>query len=50
MIDSIFETVEKSSSTLKLDFSSQELAKLAEEYNFTEEQLYAVGKVFEQLQ
>ena len=50
MIDSIFETIEKSSTTLKLDFSSRELARLAEEYNFTEEQLYAVGKVFEHLQ
>ena len=50
MIDSIFETIEKSSTTLMLDFSSQELAKLTEEYNFTEDQLYAIGKVFEHLQ
>lgn len=49
MSDSIFETVEKSSQILKLDFSSIEFAKLAEEENFSQEQIMAVGMVFEHL-
>lgn len=46
MKDSIFEAVEASSHTLKLDFSSIEFAKLAEQENWTEEQMAAVGQVF----
>ena len=50
MNDSVFETVEKSSQVLKLDFSSIEFARLAEEQEFSEEQIQAVGMVFEHLQ
>ena len=50
MNDSVFETVEKSSQVLKLDFSSIEFARLAEEQEFSEEQIQAVGRVFEHLQ
>ena len=50
MSDSVFETVEKSSQILKLDFSSIEFARLAEEQDFSEEQIAAVGMVFEHLQ
>lgn len=49
MSDSIFEAVEKSSQILKLDFSSIEFAKLAEEQNFSQEQIIAVEMVFEHL-
>ena len=50
MTDSVFETVEKSSQILKLDFSSVEFARLAEEQELTEAQIQAVGLVFEHLQ
>ena len=50
MNDSVFETVEKRSQVLKLDFSSIEFARLAEEQEFSEEQIQAVGMVFEHLQ
>ena len=50
MSDSVFETVEKSSQILKLDFASIEFAKLAEEQDLSEEQIAAVGMVFEHLQ
>ena len=36
MNDSVFEAVEKSSRILRLDFSSIEVAKLAEEQDFSE--------------
>ena len=36
MNDSVFETVKKSSQVLRLDFSSVEFAKLAEEQELTE--------------
>lgn len=49
MNDSVFETVEKSSSVLKLDFSSAEFAHLAEEHDLTEEAIQAVGLVFDYL-
>lgn len=49
MSDSVFETVEKSCQILKLDFSSVEFAKLAEEQDFSEKQIAAVGMVFEHL-
>ena len=42
MSDSVFETVEKSCQILKLDFSSVEFAKLAEEQDFSEKQIAAV--------
>ena len=50
MNDSVFETVEKSSRILRLDFSAIEFAKLSEEQDFAEEQIQAVGMVFEHLQ
>ena len=50
MNDSVFETVEKSSQVLRLDFSSIEFAKLAEERELTEAQIQAVATVFEYLQ
>lgn len=50
MNDSVFEAVETSSRILRLDFSSIEFAKLAEEQDFSEEQIQAVGMVFEHLQ
>ena len=49
MNDSVFETVEKSSQVLRLDFSSVEFAKLAEEQDLSEKQIHAVGVVFEHL-
>ena len=45
-----FEIVEKSSQILKLDLSSIEFAKLAEEQDFSEAQIQAVGIVFAHLQ
>lgn len=50
MNDSVFETVEKSSQILKLDLSSTEFARLAEEQELTEAQVEAVGTVLEYLQ
>lgn len=41
MNDSVFETVEKSSRILRLDFSAIEFAKLSEEQDFAEEQIQA---------
>ena len=49
MSESVFELVEKSSQILKIDFSSVEFAKLAEEQDLSEEQIHAVGVVFEHL-
>ena len=50
MNDSVFGIVETSSRILRLDFSSVEFAKLAEEQNFSPEQIQAVGMVFAHLQ
>lgn len=50
MSSSVFEIVEKSSRILRLDFTSVEFAKLAEEQDFSAEQLLAIGTVFEHLQ
>lgn len=50
MSDSVYELVAQSCQTLRLDLSSMEFAKLAEEYDFTEEQLQAVSQVLEHLQ
>ena len=50
MNDSVFEAVETGSRILRLDFSSVEFAKLAEEQDFSQEQIQAVGMVFEHLQ
>ena len=47
MNDSVFETVEECSRVLKLDFSSAEFAQMAEEYDFTEDSVEAVRRVFE---
>ena len=41
MNDSVFEAVETSSRILRLDFSSIGFAKLAEEQDFSEEQIQA---------
>ena len=46
MNDSVFETVEEHSRILKLDFSSVEFAQMAEEYDFSEDSVEAVGRVF----
>lgn len=42
MSDSVFETVEKSCQVLKLDFTSTELALLAQEQDMTADQLQAM--------
>ncbi len=47
MNDSVFETVEECSRVLKLDFSSAEFAQMAEEYDFSEDSVEAVRRVFE---
>ena len=47
MNDSDFETVEEYSRILKLDFSSAEFAQMAEEYDFSEDSVEAVRRVFE---
>ena len=44
MNESVFEIVEKSSQVLKLDFSSIEFAKLAEEQELTEAQIQAASE------
>ena len=49
MTESVFETVEKSCQILKLDFSSAELAILAQEQEMTPEQLQAIGMVMDHL-
>ncbi len=49
MSDSVFEAVEKSCHVLKLDFSSVEFAKLAEDLELTDNQIQAVGMVFDHL-
>ena len=49
MNNSVFEAVEKSSTVLKLDFSSAEFAILAEANDFSDEAANAVGLVFEHL-
>lgn len=49
MCDSVYEQVEQSCQTLRLDLSSTEFAKLAEEHEFTETQLQAVSQVLEYL-
>lgn len=49
MNDSVYEQIEQSCRTLRLDLSSLELATLAEEHDFSEEQLQAVSQVLEHL-
>ena len=49
MSDSVFETVEKSCQVLKLDFTSTELAVLAQEQDMTADQLQAIGAVFDHI-
>ena len=46
MNDSVFETAEEYSRILKLDFSSAEFAQMAEEYDFSEDSVEAVRRVF----
>ena len=49
MTESVFESVEKSCRVLRLDFSSAELAILAQELELSPEQLRAVAAVLEHL-
>lgn len=49
MNESVFEIVEKSCETLKLDFSSAEFAALAEENDLSEDAVSAISLVFEHL-
>ena len=49
MSNSVYDLVEQSCQTLRLDLSSLEFAKLAEEYDFTETQLQAICQVLEHL-
>lgn len=49
MIESVFERVEQYSDILKLDFSSAELAHLAEEHELSAEAVDAIALVFEHL-
>ena len=49
MTESVFESVEKSCQVLRLDFSSAELAILAQEQDLSPEQLQAVAAVLEHL-
>lgn len=43
---SLYDRVEKSAGTLKLDLSGEELARLASDQNYTEDQLSAIADVF----
>ena len=49
MSNSVYDLVEQSCQTLRLDLSSLEFARLAEEYDFTETQLQAICQVLEHL-
>ena len=49
MTESVFESVEKSCQVLRLDFSSAELAILAQEQDLSPEQLQAVGMILDHL-
>ena len=49
MNDSAFEAVEQCSKVLKLNFSSIEFARLAEEHDFSDEAAFAVSLVFDYL-
>lgn len=49
MRNSVYEPSEESYQILLLDLSSQEFAKLEEEYGFTEMQLQAVCQIWEHL-
>ena len=49
MNESVFEMVEKNCKILGVQFSSSELAKLAEESDFSDDALFAVDQVFEYL-
>ena len=49
MSDSAFEAVEQCSKVLKLDFTSIEFARLAEEHDFSDEATFAVSQVFDYL-
>lgn len=49
MTESVFERVERCSEILKLDFSSAELAHLAEEHGFSADAADAIAMVFEHL-
>ena len=49
MTETVFEAVEKSCQVLRLDFSSAELAIMAQEQELTQEQLQAVNMVLDHL-
>ena len=49
MTESLFESVEKSCQVLRLDFSSAELAAVAQEQELTAEQLQAVAAILDHL-
>ena len=49
MTESVFESVEKSCQVLRLDFSSAELAIMAQEQELTQDQLQAVSMVLDHL-
>lgn len=49
MTDTMFDTVGDCSNLLKLDFTAQEFAMLAEAHNLTSNEILAVSKVFEYL-
>ncbi len=49
MNDTVFESIKKSCAVLRLDFSSAELAAIAEEYEFSEDAITAVNLIFEHL-
>lgn len=49
MTNTLFDAVSDCSNLLKLDFSAQEFATLAETNNFTNSEILAVSKVFEHL-
>lgn len=50
MEQSLYDLFGKSSETLKLDFGPEELAQLAAEKNYTEDQIEAIVELFQQLE
>ena len=50
MEQSLYDLFGKSSETLKLDFGPEELAQMAAEKNYTEDQIEAIVELFQQLE
>ncbi len=50
MTDTLYERIEQSARALKLDFSAQEMAKLIEEGNFSQDHLEAISKLLSYLE